>query len=343
MRTTQTLNQYLEAWSGNEPGRGQIAAIILSIAKCGITLSKAIARQRLELTHFAPGEIQTAAGADKPLRSFARDLFEGELRQAPVLAVSMEDSGRLAIIDRQAPQIVAIDPLDSASNVETNLCAGSVFSILTASEEELYLQPLGAMQQAAGFLQFGPRTMLVLSCGAGTEIFILDPITRLFVQSSDRHRIPDGIGDFALDYSNYLHWDNSIRAFIDDCLIGEDGPLGADCDFHWAASLVADSYRILTRGGIFLDPGNSRPGLAQGRFRLLHAAAPLAMLLEQAGGTASDGSIDILQLKLAKLSQRVPLIFGSAAMVGAAVEYISGASAENTHFPLFEHRSLFRN
>ena len=133
-----------------------------------------------------------------------------------------------------------------------------------------------------------------------------------------------------------------MRYFIDDCLAGASGPMGEDYNVRWTASLVAAAFRIMIRGGVFLYPGDSRPGYAAGRLRLLHEALPLAYIIEQAGGLAGDGVNRISEMKLHSLHQRVPLICGSSDRVEEVIAYITGEALENTRFPLFEHRSLFR-
>ena len=126
-------------------------------------------------------------------------------------------------------------------------------------------------------------------------------------------------------------------------MAGESGPLGEDFNMRWNASLVAEAFRILVRGGVFLYPGDSRPGYESGRLRLLYEALPLAFIIEQAGGLASDGTEGIRDMKLASLQTRVPLIFGSRDRVQEVIDYITGDAVENTRFPLFENRSLLRN
>ena len=171
----------------------------------------------------------------------------------------------------------------------------------------------------------------------------MNPDDGHFYLDGDALKIPAGQHEFAINTSNYRFWDDSVRCFIDDCIAGESGPLGEDFNMRWNASLVAEAFRILVRGGVFLYPGDSRPGFESGRLRLLFEALPLAFIIEQAGGMASDGVARIRDMTLASLQERVPLIFGSEDRVQEVIEYVSGEAATNTRFPLFETRSLFRN
>lgn len=343
MQAKQTLNHYLESWSGGAAGRDQIAQTILAIAKSGGTLARSISRQGLESTTDTVSRYNDGAQTENTLNLFASDLFEAAMRQAPVRGLVTTDTSEIPDLGQDGSLLVALEPLDSLTGVGGNQSPGTLFSILDCSDEALFEQPLGKLQKAAGFLQYGPRTLLVLSCGAGTEIFVLDPITKLFIHIGFQHQIPPQDREFAINTSNYRHWNQSIRYFIDDCISGADGPFGVDFDMRWLASPVAEAYRVLMRGGVFLAPSDSRSGCSQGQTRLLFEAAPLAMLVEQAGGSASDGGGRILDLALSNLRQTVPIVFGASNLVETVVDYVSGVSADNTHFPLFGHRSLLRN
>ena len=343
MSAKQTLNQYLDSWSGDDAGRGRIAAAILAIAKTGSTLSRSISRQGLDFATGSDWQYNDGAETENSLKLLATDLFESAMRQVPIPTLVSGDANEMLNLPDDGSLVIAIEPLDGDSSVETNLSPGTLFSILDTSQGGLLEKPLGSLQQAAGFLQYGPRTLLVLSCGSGTEIFVLDPITKLYIQTGFQHQISPGDREFSINTSNYRYWGHSLRYFVDDCISGADGPFAVDFDMRWTGSLVAESYRVLMRGGVFLAPGDSRSGCNQGQTRLLFEAAPLAMLMEQAGGTASDGSARILDLELSSLQQTVPLIFGVSNLVETVIDYVSGASAGNTHFPLFENRSLLRN
>jgi len=141
---------------------------------------------------------------------------------------------------------------------------------------------------------------------------------------------------------NYRHWDEAVRLYVDDCLKGSAGPREKDFDMRWIASLVADAFRILVRGGVFLYPGDSRRGYANGRIRLVYEANPIAMLIEQAGGAATDGIYSILDLPPASLHQRTPLVFGAAREVARIGRYHTEPSVIAERSPLFGNRGLFR-
>jgi fructose-1,6-bisphosphatase I len=184
-------------------------------------------------------------------------------------------------------------------------------------------------------------TELVLTLGQGTHVFLLDREGTFRLTASDV-TIEPKTGEFAINASNYRHWDVPVRSYIDDCLSGAEGTRGRDFNMRWIGSLVAEASRILTRGGVFLYPGDQRPGYGEGRLRLVYEANPIAMLIEQAGGAASTGYGRILDLVPFELHQRVPLIFGSSAEVERVEQYTADPHSFGERSPLFGHRGLFR-
>jgi fructose-1,6-bisphosphatase I len=186
----------------------------------------------------------------------------------------------------------------------------------------------GSAQLAAGFVVYGPQTSLVLTLGDGVCIFTLDRIQRVYKMIRERVEIPVSANEFAINASNLRHWEAPVRGFVEDCLAGAGGPLGSNFNMRWIASLVAEVYRILIRGGVFLYPADTREGYADGRLRLLYEAHPMALIIEQAGGAASTGRARILDLAAQTLHQRVPLILGSKQRVAYIDQKHSGASPQ---------------
>jgi fructose-1,6-bisphosphatase I len=277
-----------------------------------------------------------------PMEFRAHDLFADALGELAVSVLVSADHVEPIAIDPGGRIAVAIDSLDGAANIEINQSLGTIFTILESDGSDLLqLRPCDC-QLAAGFFYFGPQTRLILSCGNGTRQFVLDPAQKEFFQVGAAMRIPPGMREFAINTSNYRFWDSNLRHFIDDCIAGAEGALGEDFNMRWNGSLVAEAFRILVRGGVFLYPGDSRPDFGHGRLRLLYHAVPLAMIIEQAGGAANDGSQRILEMKLPALHARVPLIFGCEERVREVIEYISGDALDSGHYPLFEHRGLLR-
>jgi D-fructose 1,6-bisphosphatase (EC 3.1.3.11) len=202
-----------------------------------------------------------------------------------------------------------------------------------------FMQP-GRNQRAAGFVVYGPQTVLVLSIGGPTTAFLLDPRDGRFVHLGKEISIARDSHEYAINASNYRHWDPAVRAYIDDCVAGQDGRLARNHNMRWIASMVADAYRIFTRGGVFLYPGDQRSGYNSGRLRLLYEVSPIAFLVEHAGGKATNGSKRILDLVPGDVHERSPLVFGSAQVVDTIAEYHSDPKLASNRSPLFKQRGL---
>lgn len=280
---------------------------------------------------------------DPPRTMAARadDLFATRLRDAGVRwYVSDRQQGALAL-NESGGLAVAMDALNGAANLDTNVPVGSIFSVVRAAPNvDATFRAVGADQLAGGYVIYGPRTSLVVSFGDGTQIYTLNPESGRFELTCGRIELPRESREFAIDASNYRHWARPVRAYVDDCLAGIEGPRQKNFNMHWSGSLVADTHRILKRGGIFLYPADARRGHEHGRLRLLYECAPIAFLIKQAGGQATDGSEPILQGHASDLHQPSPLVFGSVDMVNRVTAYHDLPDTEVS--ALFGNRGLFR-
>ena len=212
--------------------------------------------------------------------------------------------------------LLLFDPLDGSSNIDVNVSIGTIFSVLhmpkpgqTVTEAD-FMQP-GTQQVAAGYAVYGPQTTLVLTVGNGVHMFTLDREAGSFVLTQQDVQIPEDTKEFAINMSNMRHWAPPVRQYIDECLAGEDGPRGKNFNMRWVASMVADVHRILTRGGVFLYPWDKREPEKPGKLRLMYEANPMAFLVEQAGGAATNGHDRILDVQPTQLHQRVSVVLGS--------------------------------
>jgi len=175
----------------------------------------------------------------------------------------------------------------------------------------------GQTQVAAGYAVYGPQTILVLTVGAGVHEFTLDREVGSWVMTDTNIRMPGGKREFAINTSNARQWSAEVTQFIDDRVAGAEGPLGKDYNMRWTGSMVADAHRILKRGGVFLYPRDVRQPGKVGKLRLMYEGNPMAMLMEQAGGAATDGEQRILSIEPSSLHQRIGLIMGDPAEVEA--------------------------
>ena len=303
-----------------------LAPVMSALCKVAIDLAGIIARGPLgqSLGH----EVGEHAGGDgqKALDVLADDMFEAALRQTSMRWYASEEQESVLALNPGGRYALAIDPLDGSSNIDVNVSIGTIFSIFEAKDdaEASFLRP-ASEQLAGGYVIYGPQCCLVVTFGKGTLMFVLDPSAGRFELVNDGMQTPGTSKEYAINASNHRHWDPAIRAYIEDCQAGKTGPHGQDSNMRWVASLVAETHRILTRGGIFLYPGDARPGYEMGRLRMVYEVAPIAFLIEQAGGLATDGRTPIMEQAADALHARSPLVFGSPDKVRQVAGYYDRA------------------
>ena len=317
---------------------------IAAIAAASIDLSSLIADGPLAGIVGRNGGINPDGDQQKDMDVVADEMMRSALRHAPVAAVLSEEVALPETLNPDAPLCVAIDPLDGSANLDNNISIGTIFSIRPRGNDILstFFEP-GTAQCAAGFIVYGPQTTLVLALNARVDIFILDRRAQQFRLTAKGVQIAPDTPEFAINASNQRHWHGPVRAYIDECLAGINGDRGADFNMRWIGSLVAESLRILVRGGVFLYPADARAGYREGRLRLLYEAHPMALVMEWAGGAATTGRRRILELGAKTPHQRVPLIMGSARGVRDVVASHEGIEPmfDNSDAPLFARRGLF--
>lgn len=316
--------------------------LIESLCRTGAEVAHIIARGPLGQNLAAAVGENAGGDGQKALDLIADDMFAAALKPLSVRWYASEEQDEVVPLNPDGKYALAIDPLDGSSNIDVNVSIGTIFSIFEAKDDAdaSFLRP-AKEQLAGGYIVFGPQTALVVTFGDGTQQYILDPETRTFVLTHDRMSIPETSKEFAINASNYRHWPKPVRAYIDDCLAGEDGPRSKNFNMRWVASLVAETHRILSRGGVFLYPGDGRPGYEQGRLRMVYECAPIAFLIEQAGGRATDGSEPVMNRQADKLHARTPFVFGSAEKVSRVATYYDLPEKEVN--ALFSQRGLFRD
>jgi fructose-1,6-bisphosphatase I len=320
-------------------------AVIEALSRAAIDLAQIIAAGPLaDVTGKASG-VNPDGDRQRDIDVLADRLMRQSLRTVPVAAVFSEEAELPEEFDAEGSLCVAIDPLDGSANLENNISVGTIFSVRPRGNDILstFFEP-GTAQCAAGFIVYGPQTTLVLALDGRVDIFILDRRAREFVLTAEGVQVAPDTPEFAINASNRRHWHGPVRAYIDECLAGANGERGKDFNMRWIGSLVAESLRILVRGGVFLYPADARPGYREGRLRLLYEAHPMALVMEWAGGAASTGRRRILELGAKTPHQRVPLIMGSARGVLDVTAIHEGIEPmfDNSDAPLFARRGLFR-
>ena len=325
-----TLTQHIMRKQSLHPdARGQLSALITQIGVAGKLIAAQVRRAGLIEVWGATGETNVQGETVQILDRIAQDILVDVLRRSGCVA-AMASEEEHEIIEVPSAQsgdyVVLFDPLDGSTNIDANVSIGTIFSVLRkvghhrGVSEEDFLQP-GRAQAAAGYCVYGPQTTLVLTVGTGVAMFTLDRETGSWVLTSNEVQIPADTKEFAINMSNMRHWAAPVRTYIDECLAGKDGPRGKDFNMRWVASMVADVHRILTRGGIFMYPWDQREPDKPGKLRLMYEANPMAFIVEQAGGMATNGRQRILDIAPSKLHERVSVVLGSKNEVQRVTDY----------------------
>lgn len=311
----------------NISNAGTQSAILETInALCGsaIKIAEICARGPLEDAFGAVASTENSDGdSQKVLDVRSDEIVTAALEIVPVAYYASEERDDIIALNEGSPLAVASDPLDGSSNIDTNVSVGTIFAIFPAVEnnpEASFLRK-GSDQLAGGFFVYGPQTSLVITTGDGTELYVLDRDSGIFKLAIPAMTIIESAHEFAINASNFKHWHPPIHAYIQDAMKGEAGPIGKKQGMRWIGSLVADANRILMRGGLFMYPADDRKGYEAGRLRILYEAHPVAFVIEQAGGLATDGQQRILDLTQKTLHERVPFVFGSVDMVKQVADY----------------------
>ena len=262
----------------------------------------------------------------KQLDVIANHILTDTLKESGyVRALSSEEEEYVVPCRPEGQYLVSFDPLDGSSNTDINSLIGTIFSIFKADDKHDIYDPKAFMQKGrnqvcAGYVLYGPSTMLALTTGNGTHLYTLDKTHGGFLVTQANVQIPKDTKEFAINMSNQRHWQPPMKNYIADLLQGHTGPRGKDFNMRWLAAMVGDVHRILCRGGIFTYPTDARtPGKA--KLRLMYEANPMAMLVEQAGGKACTETADILDIQPDDIHQRVSVILGSANEVDACLSY----------------------
>lgn len=329
----RTLTQFLVEQQRREAALpGQLRLLIEIVTRACKAISISVNKGALGGMLGNIGTDNVQGEAQKKLDVIANDiLLEANEWGGHLAAMASEEMEKIHLIPNRYPKgeyLLLFDPIDGSSNIDVNLSVGTIFSVLRAPEtasgrevtERDFMQ-LGRRQVAAGYAIYGPQSILVLTVGTGVYSFTLDREMGSWVQTQEKIRIPKATREFAINMSNHRHWAPPVRRYIDECVQGADGPRGENFNMRWTASMVAEIHRILHRGGIFLYPWDARePGRA-GRLRLMYEANPMGMIIEQAGGTATNGIHRILDIEPRTLHERVAVVMGSQEEVERVTRY----------------------
>lgn len=317
------LSQFLQQQTGNLTP--ELAQVISTIADTCQTIDQALQKGALAGVLGSAQHENVQGEEQKKLDVISNDYLIDALKVHPqVGGLASEELDEFTPAQENGKYLVLFDPLDGSSNIDINMCVGTIFSILPAknavTQAEDFMQA-GNQQVAAGYVLYGPSTMLALTVGAGTVFFTFDPETQQFLLTSENIQVAVDTKEYAINSSNQRHWENPVKRYIEELLAGKTGPREKDFNMRWVACMVGDIHRILCRSGIFMYPYDLKDPKKAGRLRLMYEANPMSMLIEQAGGASTTGRVRILDIEPTDLHQRVPVIIGSKNEVDLVTGY----------------------
>lgn len=318
-----SLSQFLQQKTGNLTP--ELAQVIETIANTCKTIDQALQKGALAGVLGSAQHENVQGEEQKKLDVISNDYLIDALKVHPnVGGLASEELDEFTPAQENGQFLVLFDPLDGSSNIDINMCVGTIFSILPAknavTQAEDFMQA-GVNQVAAGYVLYGPSTMMALTVGAGTIFFTFDPETQEFLLTSENIQVAADTKEYAINASNQRHWEEPVKRYIDELLAGKTGSREKDFNMRWVACMVGDIHRILCRSGIFMYPYDLKDPKKAGRLRLMYEANPMSMLMEQAGGASTTGRVRILDIQPTDLHQRVPVIIGSKNEVALVTSY----------------------
>lgn len=330
-RKFTTLGQFIIERQADFPyAKGELSRLLRDIGIASKIVNREVNKAGLVDILGEIGTANVQGEAQKKLDVFANEQFISALSSGgECCAVASEENEELipisSDVSKNAKYVVCIDPLDGSSNIDVNVSIGTIFSIyrrtsLTGNITEEDFMQKGTEQVAAGYVIFGSSTMLVYTTGRGVNGFTLDPSIGEFCLSHPDMKIPQGGTIYSINEGNYVHFPEGVKQYIKYCQT-EDASTKRPFSSRYIGSLVADFHRNLLKGGIYIYPATAKS--PKGKLRLLYECNPLAWIVEQAGGKASDGYNRILELQPTSLHQRTPFFIGSKEMVSMAHDYMT--------------------
>ena len=317
-----TLPEFLHQHLADHHLPSELGSVINSICQACVSISAQVRVGALSGILGSAGSGNIQGEEQKKLDVIANNTLVGILQQNPAVAgLASEEEDSFVAANADGGYLVLFDPLDGSSNIDVNISIGTIFSVLAKPSGSLdtasFLQP-GRAQVASGYVLYGPQTLLVLTLGHGIAVFTLNN-EHHFVLTQSNPIIPPATQEFAINMSNQRHWQAPVQDYIGELLAGDTGVRGKNYNMRWVASMVAEVHRILMRGGVFLYPQDAREPGKPGKLRLMYEANPLSLLVEQAGGAATNAHSRMLDIKPEGLHQRVAVVLGSK----NEVDYIS--------------------
>lgn len=319
----RTLSQYLAEQDCHFSP--ELANVIETIANTCKTIDQALQQGALAGILGSAEHENVQGETQKKLDVISNDYLIDALKVHPnVGGLASEELDEFTPAQTNGQYLVLFDPLDGSSNIDINMCVGTIFSILPALNSETqshdFLQA-GNQQVAAGYVLYGPSTMLVLTIGSGVQFFTFDSNSQDFLLTTEDLQVAADTQEYAINASNQRHWEAPVKRYIEELQLGKTSVRAKDFNMRWVACMVGDIHRILCRSGIFLYPYDLKDPKKAGRLRLMYEANPMSFLIEQAGGASTTGRQRIMDIQPDELHQRVPVIIGSKNEVELVTAY----------------------
>jgi len=327
-----TLNDFIIQKQKDFPyAKGELSSLLHHIGTAAKIINKKINKAGLVDIIGSSGEINIHGENQQKLDVYADEVFIGSLLSSGECCgvATEENENEIVFSDTFASKgkyIVCIDPLDGSSNIDFNVSVGTIFSIyrrITQRGEKVrnedFLQ-IGSNQVAAGYIIYGSSTMLVYTTGNGVNGFTLDPSIGEFCLSHPDIKTPQYGSIYSINEGNYIHFPEGIKKYVKYCQ-EIDKASGRPYSLRYVGSLVSDFHRNLLKGGVFLYPENETA--REGKLRLVYECNPIAFIASQAGGMASDGKRNLMEIIPLSLHQRTPFYVGSKNMVTKIEEYLN--------------------
>lgn len=324
-----TLANYLDAHA-KDPALNDV---ITTVTEVGKTISGLLKKGALADILGEAGNQNVQGEEQKKLDVLANDLLLDALaKNTHCAGVASEELDDATPANADGSLLVLFDPLDGSSNIDINMAVGTIFSILPYerqgqnSENSDFLQA-GNQQLAAGYLLYGTSTVLALTIADNVVMFSLDPDSGDYILINDHVQIAADTSEYAINASNYRYWLAPMQQYIDELIAGKTGVRGRDFNTRWVAAMVGDVHRILCRGGLFTYPFDTKYPNKAGKLRLMYEANPMSLLIERAGGAATDAINRILDIEPTDIHQRVPVVLGSK----NEVNYVKDLHVQHAH------------
>jgi len=324
-----TLANYLDAHA-KDPA---LSDVITTVTEVGKTISGLLKKGALADILGEAGNQNVQGEEQKKLDVLANDLLLDALaKNTHCAGVASEELDDATPANADGSLLVLFDPLDGSSNIDINMAVGTIFSILPYerqgqnSENSDFLQA-GNQQMAAGYLLYGTSTVLALTIADNVVMFSLDPDSGDYILINDHVQIAADTSEYAINSSNYRYWLAPMQQYIDELIAGKTGVRGRDFNTRWVAAMVGDVHRILCRGGLFTYPFDTKYPNKAGKLRLMYEANPMSLLIERAGGAATDAINRILDIEPTDIHQRVPVVLGSK----NEVNYVKDLHVQHAH------------